>query len=209
MNKIKAILFDMDGVLVDAKEWHYEALNHALSHFNMHIDRESHIHTFDGLPTNKKLEILSEKIGLDKSLYPIINKKKQYYTLQIVAKKCLPTNNHTYALKQLKKSAYKMTVCSNSIRPTIELMMQKSKLEKYFEFYISSQDVQHPKPNPEMYIEAIRKLKLLPQECMIIEDSEKGLLAAKESGAWVMKIDKIKEVNYKNIKKHILMFEQL
>jgi len=209
MNKIKAILFDMDGVLIDAKEWHYEALNYALSHFNINIDRKSHLNIFDGLPTNKKLEILSEKIGLDKSLYPIINEQKQAYTLEIVSDKCLPTLNHTTALKALQESGYKMAVCSNSIRPTIELMMEKSKLSEYFKFYISSQDVKSPKPNPEMYLKAMKKLKLLPNECMIIEDNENGLLAAKKSGAWVMKVDKINDVNYENIAKHILMFEKL
>jgi HAD superfamily hydrolase (TIGR01509 family) len=209
MNKIKAILFDMDGVLIDAKEWHYEALNHALGHFNINIDRKSHLHTFDGLPTNKKLEILSEKIGLDKSLYPIINEQKQAYTMRIVENICVPTPSHTLALKCLKESGYKMAVCSNSIRPTIELMMKKSKLSEYFEFYVSSQDVKKPKPNPEMYLKAINKLKLLATECMIIEDNENGIIAAKRSGAWVMKVDTIHDVNYENIIKHLQIFEKI
>src|SRR2546422_8444783 len=54
---IKAVLFDMDGVLIDAKEWHYESLNRALDLFGMAIDRDAHLATFDGLPTRRKLEI--------------------------------------------------------------------------------------------------------------------------------------------------------
>lgn len=53
---IKAVLFDMDGVLIDAKDWHYEALNKALGLFGLGISRYDHLHTFDGLPTNVKLE---------------------------------------------------------------------------------------------------------------------------------------------------------
>ena len=64
---IKAILFDMDGVLIDAREWHYDALNQALNHFGFHISLESHLSTFDGLPTRKKLEILSKSVNLPNS----------------------------------------------------------------------------------------------------------------------------------------------
>ena len=59
MKKIKAVLFDMDGVLIDAKDWHYEALNKALGLFGMEINRYDHLNTFDGLPTKVKLQMLS------------------------------------------------------------------------------------------------------------------------------------------------------
>ena len=62
--QIKAVLFDMDGVLIDAKEWHYEALNRALALFGMPISRFEHLTTFDGLPTRKKLEMLSLELSL-------------------------------------------------------------------------------------------------------------------------------------------------
>ena len=79
---IKAILFDMDGVLIDAKEWHYEALNKALSHFGFIINRDAHLTTYDGLPTKSKLEKLSEAQGLPEGLHEHINKLKQKYTIQ-------------------------------------------------------------------------------------------------------------------------------
>jgi len=60
---IKAILFDMDGVLIEAKDWHYEALNMALDLFGMPISRDAHLSTFDGLPTKDKLNLLSKTRG--------------------------------------------------------------------------------------------------------------------------------------------------
>jgi len=209
MNKIKAIIFDMDGVLIDAKEWHYEALNNALKVANIVISKREHLKTYDGLPTQKKLDILSEKKGLDKSIHPIIQKLKQQYTMELIHKKCKPTSYHTHALQKFKREGYNMAVCSNSIRETINIMMHKSKLEFFFDFYISNQDVKQGKPNPEMYHKAIKKLKLTAKECLIIEDSDKGIQAAIESGAWVMKINNITEVNYDNITKNILDFEKL
>ena len=66
---IKAILFDMDGVLVDAKDWHYHVLNKALEKYGHFISIEDHVKTFDGLSTAKKLEILSKERGLDRGLH--------------------------------------------------------------------------------------------------------------------------------------------
>ena len=73
MTKIKAIIFDMDGVLIDAKDWHYEALNRALKLFGYNISRYDHLVTFDGLPTRKKLEMLTREHGLPPSLHGFLN----------------------------------------------------------------------------------------------------------------------------------------
>lgn len=100
-----------------------------------------------------------------------------------------------------------MAVCSNSIRNTIEVMMQKASLEQYLDFYISNQDVKNGKPDPEMYNKAIERMGLNPKECMIVEDNENGIKAARASGANVMVVDSVEDVNYENIKKHILQFE--
>ena len=208
MSKIKAVIFDMDGVLIEAKNWHYEALNKALQLFGMEISRYDHLVTYDGLPTKKKLEMLSRERGLPKELHTFINNMKQQYTMEIVYANCKPTFHHEFALSKLKNEGYKMAVCSNSIRNTIEIMMQKAALEQNFEFYVSNQDVKNGKPDPEMYNKAIKELGFTPKECMIVEDNENGIKAARASGAWVMEVDVVEDVNYQNIQKHIKMFEE-
>ncbi|MDD3769143.1 MAG: HAD family phosphatase [Sulfuricurvum sp.] len=209
MNKIKAVIFDMDGVLIDAKDWHYEALNRALGLFGMEISRYDHLVTYDGLPTKKKLEMLSAERGLPKGLHGFINDMKQQYTMEIVYAECKPKFNHEYALSKLKNEGYQMAVCSNSIRNTIEVMMQKASLSGYLDFYISNQDVENGKPDPEMYIQAIKRMRLQPYECMIIEDNENGIKAARASGAHVMEVENVYDVNYENIKKHLSVFEEM
>jgi len=205
---VKAVIFDMDGVLIEAKDWHYEALNKALNLFGLEISRYDHLVTYDGLPTKKKLEMLSTERGLPRELHAFINEMKQQYTMEIVYANCKPTFHHEFALSKLKKSGYKMAVCSNSIRNTIEIMMDKAALSQNFEFYVSNQDVKNGKPDPEMYNMAISKLGLTPQDCMIIEDNENGIKAAKASGAWVMEVDEVEDVNIQNIEQHIKMFEE-
>ncbi|NDJ28147.1 HAD family hydrolase [Campylobacter sp. MIT 12-8780] len=208
MTKIKAVIFDMDGVLIEAKDWHYEALNKALKLFGMEITRFEHLTTFDGLPTKDKLKMLSLDRNLPESLHDFINELKQQYTMEMVYSLCKPRFHHQYALSKLKNEGYKMAVCSNSIRNSIDLMMKKSALENYLDFYISNEDVKKGKPDPEMYVKAIKRLNLKPKECMIIEDNENGIKAARASGANVMVVGEVDEVNYENIKNYILKFEK-
>ena len=208
MSKIKAVIFDMDGVLIEAKDWHYEALNKALELFGMGISRYDHLVTYDGLPTKKKLEMLTHERGLPKGLHAFINDMKQQYTMEIVYAHCKPVFYHEYALSRLKNEGYCMAVCSNSIRNTIEVMMQKASLGQYLDFYVSNQDVKNGKPDPEMYNKAIERMGLEPKECIIVEDNENGIKAARASGANVMIVNSVEDVNYENIDKHIKIFEK-
>jgi beta-phosphoglucomutase-like phosphatase (HAD superfamily) len=207
MPKIKAIIFDMDGVLIEAKDWHYESLNKALQLFGFEISRYDHLVTYDGLPTNKKLEMLSAESGLARELHDFINDMKQQYTMEIIYSKSKPVFYHEYALSQLVNNGYKLAVASNSIRSTVDIMMEKSALKPYLQFFLSNQDVTQSKPNPEIYTKAKSKLDLLPNECMIVEDNEKGIQAAKASGAWVMEVNEVGDVNYSNIRNHIKKIE--
>ena len=199
MTKIKAVLFDMDGVLIDAKEWHYEALNKALLLFGFEISRQDHLLKFDGLPTKKKLEILSSEGNLPISLHDFINDMKQEYTLQTSYVNCKPSFNQLNALTNLKKEGYRLAACSNSIRNTMTMLFDRAQMHEYFEFYISNEDVINAKPDPEMYNVAIKKMGLKPKECLILEDNENGIKAAIQSGGHLMKIAEINEVNYENI----------
>ncbi|MFJ2602256.1 HAD family hydrolase [Pantoea agglomerans] len=204
---IKAVIFDMDGVLIDAKDWHYEALNAALDLFGLTISRQEHLTTYDGLPTKDKLIMLSKDKGLSTNLHAFINEMKQQYTMEIVNNKCKPMFHHEYALSMLKKDGYKMAVASNSIKNSIEVMMERAHLSQYLEFYVSNQDVVKGKPDPEMYNKAISMLGLKPADCVIVEDNENGIKAAKASGAHVLEVETVYDVNYANIKRFISLVE--
>lgn len=199
MNKIKAILFDMDGVLIDAKDWHYEALNKALGLFGIEISRYDHLNTFDGLPTKVKLQMLSKQYYLPEELHGFINQVKQSYTADMVHEKCHPMFHHEYALSKLHNQGYKIAVCSNSIRSTIELMMEKSGLMPYIDLIVSNEDVKKAKPDPEMYATTMMKFNLKPEECVVVEDNPNGIQAGKASGAAVLEVATVYDVNYENI----------
>lgn len=205
---IKAIIFDMDGVLIEAKEWHYESLNKALELFGFKISRYDHLVTYDGLPTKKKLEMLSMERNLPRGLHGLINEMKQIYTMEMVYALCKPLFCHQRALSSLKNEGYKLGVCSNSIRQTVDLMMQKSDLQQYLDHTLSNQDVKASKPDPEIYTKMMQHLKLKPEECLILEDNENGIKAAIASGAHLLKVSDVYDVSYENIKKRISEIEK-
>ncbi len=199
MKKIKAVLFDMDGVLIDAKDWHYEALNRALGLFGVRISRYDHLHTFDGLPTRVKLEMLSEQYFLPKELHPFINQLKQRYTMDLVNIRCHPMFHHEYALSRLRQEGYRIAVCSNSVRETVETMMKKSELMGYLDLIVSNEDVTKAKPDPEMYRTAMERLSLEPGDCIVVEDNPNGIAAGRASGAYVLPVLSVYDVNYEAI----------
>lgn len=207
MKKIKAVIFDMDGVLIDAKEWHYIALNKALGLFGFEITRAEHLSSYDGLPTKVKLKKLSLEKGLPEELHNFINEIKQKYTVQIIQNSCRPIFAHEYALAKLKSQGYKLAVCSNSVRKTVEMMMDYANLTQYFDFMLSNEDVVQAKPSPEMYNTAISRLKMTPSEVLICEDNENGIKAAIASGGNLLKIGTVYDVNYCNIKNRIRELE--
>ncbi len=192
---IKLIIFDLDGVLMDAKEIHYEALNKALKENKCReITREEHITKFDGLSTGQKLNALyynsetTEKIKIS----------KQKYTLEEISCKIQPNPIHLNALVQLKDN-YTIAVASNSVRATVTYALFYTYLAKYVDFYFSNEDVKFPKPNTEMYLQCMIKAGVSPKETLIIEDSYYGRKGAEQTGAYVMGVNKPDDVTYENI----------
>jgi HAD superfamily hydrolase (TIGR01509 family) len=195
MGEIKAVLFDMDGVLIDAQEWHYEALNEVLQIFGYEISREMHEDRYDGLSTAKKLQMLTAEVGLPQHIHGMINRIKQDRTLRIAAQRCFPTVAHQVLISRLKKNGIKVAVVTNSIRQTTEFMLTYAGLLEFLDLVLTNQDVKEPKPNPECYLRAMEDLGVLPSETIIVEDSPYGIEAATKSGALVLKVGSVDEVN--------------
>jgi beta-phosphoglucomutase len=209
MPKIKAVIFDMDGVLIDAKDWHYEALNRALNHFGFNISRYDHLVTFDGLPTRKKLEMLTREQGLPASLHGFLNDLKQLYTMELVHARCKPLFQHEYALSRLRAAGYKLGVSSNSVRNSIEVMMQKSNLSTYLDTIVSNQDVKVGKPDPAIYLKAMSALGVRPDEALVVEDNENGIASARAAGAHLLIVDQVTDVTLGRIEHSIAQAEAL
>lgn len=195
--KIKLIIFDLDGVLVEASSIHFTALNKALG-TKYAITWEEHLSFYDGLKTNQKLKLLSERKGLPVELHEKIWIKKQKVTTQLL-REVKPSANLKLLLSKLIQDGYKIAVCSNSIRKTVLTVLSKLDIIEYIDYIVSNEDVKNPKPFPEIYWKAMTELKCTPDETLILEDSPYGLEGAYLSKGYVLEVKTTAEVNYTNI----------
>ena len=192
---IKLIIFDLDGVLTDTKELHYTTLNKALEMIDpkkivgpMTITKDEHYSTYDGLSTTNKLKLLTEKRGLDPSLYKSIWENKQNQTVKYVNENFTRDDRVCNMLQTLKQKGYIIYVASNCIYETVKQILVKKGLIDYVDYFISNQDVSLPKPSPEIYMKCVIRSQLNPKQCLILEDSPIGRKSAFNSGCNVMAV---------------------
>lgn len=197
---IKLVLFDLDGVLINAKNIHFDSLNKALADYDETyvITEEEHLKIYDGHKTQQKLEMLTNNKGLPATAHQEIFRAKQEYTTKQINQ--LGALQHVYDLvSHLKSLGYKTGVCTNSIRSTMHAALNSARLFKMMDVMLANEHVSNAKPHPELYWSAMSRLGILPEETIIIEDSPPGLLAAKRSGANVIRVKDPSEVTIENI----------
>lgn len=186
----KLIIFDLDGVLVEAKQIHYDTLNQALKEIGDQyvITEAEHLSIYDGLKTTQKLELLTKNKGLQPEFYDGIWFRKQYLTIEAISQ-LQPDLQKIELFKQLRDKGYKLACASNSIRRSVLVMLAKIGIIEYMDLILSNEDVKNSKPHPEMYWKAMSMMGCLPEETLIVEDSPHGLLAASRSRANVLRVD--------------------
>jgi beta-phosphoglucomutase-like phosphatase (HAD superfamily)/dTDP-glucose pyrophosphorylase len=194
------VIFDLDGVLIDSRDMHYEALNIALNNINSKyvISKEEHLSLYDGLPTSRKLNILTENKGLPVDKHQQIWEDKQKATLEIFS-----DLENDYELmhyfKQLKEKKYQVAVASNSIRNTVKLVLLKLGVLEFVDYYVSNEDVVKNKPFPEMYWKCMTACNAIPKDTVIFEDSHIGRQGALDSGANLIAIENRPDLNQDKI----------
>ena len=199
----EAVIFDMDGVLIDAREWHYDALNEALQPFDFIISREDHDRRFDGLSTRTKLEILSDEYGFPRSLHEIVSKVKQDRTLRIAAQKCYPNPNHMILLARIKDAGIQTGLVTNSINDTTMYMLKSAGLLEFLDTVVTNESVSRPKPDPEGYLLACTNLSIDPSSALVVEDGIYGEKAARSAGCHVVKVNNPEDVTLELLLEHI------
>ncbi len=210
MYKIKSIIFDLDGVLVETKDLHFKALNRSLLECkaNTQISYDEHIKIFDGLPTDEKLKILNKDKRVDPSLNKKIKELKQIYTVKLLNTE-IRYNPKVYSLIEKLSKKYQIAVATNAVRSTLDMCLKKLRIKKFIKFSISNEEVFNPKPHPEIYMKSMIEINAAPKETLIVEDSYVGRYAAQDSGAVLFPVKTIKDVNYKSIYNFITLNDKL
>ncbi len=195
---VKLVIFDLDGVLIDSKEYHFEALNLALGE-EYEISRAEHITDYDGLPTTDKLKLLSERKGLPSSRFKEIWRKKQENTLNIFKNSISKDYELMNFFQQLIDSGYKIAVASNSIRNTVKIILLRLGLLEFIDVFVSNEDILRNKPYPEMYWKCMITLGSIPDQTVIVEDSVIGRQGATDSKCHLITVENRKDLNQSKI----------
>jgi len=201
---IELIIFDLDGVLVDIKKLHFDALNEALSEVdsNYIINHDEHLSIYDGLKTKEKLNMLTRNKGLPEKDHDKVWSRKQQLTMEMLD--CLePNEDLIYAIKKLKESGFKVACCSNSIVSTINKALEKIGVIEYFDNIQGNDNAINSKPHPELYWRAMITLSVMPEKTLIVEDSPIGLLAAKRSGAHFIRVNNSNDLKIERLESEL------
>ena len=202
---IKLVLFDLDGVLIDAKKIHYDALNAAIvivAGEEYSITAEEHRNFYDGRKTKEKLVLLTERKRLPPEFHDRIFSLKQHHTMNMM-ETLQPNEEHLALFDALIEKGYSIGVCTNSIRRTVLTALANVSLTKYCSIILSNEDVKNSKPHPEIYWKAMSMLGFLPEETMIVEDSPPGLLSAARSGAKYIRVENPMNLTKEKVMKNL------
>ena len=198
---MKLIIFDLDGVLVETKELHYISLNKALSTIDEKyiISIDEHLNKYDGLPTNRKLDILSKEKGLPIEYHKQIYDIKQKLTFDLIRENIKYDSRLVNIMKTLKDEGYILYCASNAIRETVKLLLYKTGIIEYIDYFMSNEDVKHNKPNSEIYLTCMAHAGINPKDTLIIEDSPRGIESAINSGANILIVKNTEDVTLDKI----------
>lgn len=204
MSEIKAVLYDLDGVLVDACDWHYDALNKSLmSVCGFKISPREHELSFNGLPTKSKLELLESQGRVSVEKFDDVNKLKQEFTMEILNN--LTIDEEKVALHEnIAALGIEMACVTNAIRLSAETMLRNTGQLHYMKFIISNQDIIHPKPCAEGYIVAMVRLEIMPRNVLIVEDSSLGIRAARSTGARVLRVENASKLTWARLREILI-----
>ena len=179
MNKVKAVIFDMDGVLVDSEPFHIQNEKMMFKKLGLDISDEEHA-TYMGAATDVMwTQIINDKnLTLDIAETTALTISESLPFLRSIPK-IDPMPGLIDLLEKLKAKLIPMAVASSSDPETIDIILGKSGLKKYFEYAVSSIEAGKSKPEPDVFLYAAKLLKVSPENCLVIEDSKNGVKAAK------------------------------
>lgn len=204
-NGIRGVLFDLDGVLVDAANWHRDAFNLSLEvHSYAPLSQEEHMRDFNGLSSRRKLSMLVERgyVPADVDLHESIHVAKQMYTVELIEQNCVPFARVIDVLVYVRSARLKVGCVTNCSRETTMLMLQKAKLVDLFDTIVTNGDVDGKiKPHPRPYVLGQSNLGLANRRkvCLAIDDTLKGIMSAVDAGCRTWKLNNYEDLTVRNL----------
>lgn len=176
---IKAVIFDLDGVIVDSEHIHVEAEKQTMLKYDVRISSEE-LRKYTGSTAKFMFAELIEKYKLDTTVEEIFNEKEEVL-FKLLEADTHPTKGVIELIRKLEQRNLKLGIASSAHKRLVEYVLRKLGIKHVFESIMSSEDIVHCKPNPEIFLMSADKLGVSPNECVVIEDAELGVKAAKNA----------------------------
>ena len=178
---MKAVIFDMDGVIIDSEPIHFEVDMQTMREFGVNISKDE-LNKYVGTTNEYMLNDLINKYKIQKSIKEILEYKMELTIRRIKETKINAISGIPELLISLKHNNIKTAIGSSSPKELIITVIEKFQLGKYFDCIVSGDEVKEGKPKPYIYLEVSKRIGVNPEECIVIEDSRNGVLAAKNAG---------------------------
>ncbi|MHC5228341.1 HAD family hydrolase [Enterococcus sp. LJL99] len=182
--EFKGIIFDMDGVLVDSEQFYYQRRKDFLSEYDLSIDHLP-IQLMIGADMRSLWDLVLKENDCEHDKSWLNEKYQEYKKSHPIDYTALIDEDAKQILRFLKRKKFKVGLASSSSMDVIEEVLKIDQLSSYFDLVVSGTQFEKSKPEPDIYLYAVAELGLEPAECIAIEDSERGILAAKRAGLTV------------------------
>lgn len=189
LEKIKGVVFDLDGVLIDTEGLQIKAWIKVLKDYGIFLPEvsEKDLLSFRGKSAEFIASQLKKRYGLKVQEKELVRKRDKYI-LKIYQKREIKLMPQAKEALKFFRFFYQIALASTGSKKEILIKLEKSSLKKYFPVIVSREDVKRGKPAPDIYLKAVKKLKLKPQNCLAIEDTQYGVESAKSAGLFCFAI---------------------
>ena len=215
MNKIKAVLFDMDGVIFDTEKEYLKEWEVIFKKYGYKMKKEIYISVM-GRGRKKVKEIFKEKFGEDLPIDKMYIEKDKMLKEAVENNKVPLKEGALELLEFLKENGYKIALATSAKRERVKIQVRHAKIENIFDAIVCSEDITNLKPDPEIFLKAAEKVCVNPENCIVIEDSEAGIKAAFNAKMMGFHIEDLKKADesilkysYKNFKNLIEIKEYI
>lgn len=190
---LMGIIFDLDGVLVDSVPLHFKAWGRMFSEYGYEFDESIYRRKVDGRPRLDGVRNILTDVSDD--IIQEASDLKQCYYLEMLEAGHLKTFPSTKPfVTELREHGVKMATASSSVNAKV--ILESIGLLKDFEVVVTADDISDGKPHPEIFLTAAERLGLSPNECLVLEDAESGVNAAKSGGFYCVGIDRHNQPSY-------------
>jgi len=177
---IKAIIFDMDGVLIDSPKYVWKTFNLLLKDEGVHFS-DKNIKKYSGRSLKDQLKLWKKDYGIKDYNLKEFSKKAGEMQIKLMKKEFKEDVSLLNLIKNAKQQKIKLAVATSSMKWRAKKILNLLKLRKYFKVLVTAEDIKNHKPHPDIFLEASKRLKIKPKYCVVIEDAVNGITAAKRA----------------------------